>query len=527
MAGLGWLVVQQVRARVNRGLEAASLALVLGTGFGICLGTVSVYAVATGPIAIGSTEMSGAFGAALASSVVWAWFSGAARPSPAFSKSDIQWLMTAPLRRRDLVAYRLGVSQPSVLGLGAVTMLACLSLGVPQAVWSGIGLTVLLELMLLNQLFAACTHARLAALGIGLVGRVAVAMLLAYLGIRTFFRHAGGAPPMSTSDPAHALRWLAEQVAAVPLLNDIALLPASTGHIHGLFSASAVAAAMWIGIVLLDGPFEEHALQASRPAESARQIIPLRARGPIWEAFVWVGLVSTLRIAMRSAPILVLGAVGAASLVQAQADSSHRDLQVFLTYSVGLITLAPTFIQSDLHDTLRRATWLFVLPVRTRDLVRGSVLSGVVATMPVQVAFILSAVLYVPTMTVGQPLTRPVVAVTSLLAVGATTYLAFAISNAMVAAWPHWLRHSGEEASGLENVGRLVSATTVRNCFMWAALLPVLTVAAGVAVVCRSVDPRLAIAAWGLVFGAGTVVLAEWVVIRTATRLETRASELL
>ena len=35
-----------------------------------------------------------------------------------------------------------------------------------------------------------------------------------------------------------------------------------------------------------------------------------------------------------------------------------------------------------------------------------------------------------------------------------------------------WLAHTGEESAGLENVGRLVGATAVRNTLLWVALMP-------------------------------------------------------
>ncbi|TNE91642.1 MAG: hypothetical protein EP330_04715 [Deltaproteobacteria bacterium] len=520
MAGLGWLAAQQVRARVQRGLSTASPALLAGAGFATLIGMAAVSAVARSPLGFEARHATGVAGLSLVSAIGWAWITAAGRPAPAFSRSEIQWLITAPLRRRDLVAYRFAVTQPALVALAAVAGVASLPFGPLQALRVAIGTLLLLELALIGQLFAASAQARLASWGLGVLPRTLVAVCIV-LGLWAAVFWGAPVPPDASEDPMLALDWLADAIVARPLLVAIAGLPIAGPMLPGLGLLLLAAAGMAVAGMVFDGPFEEHALLASRPADRGRALYPLAGHGPAWRAIAWRGATAVTRQAVRAAPAIAVMCVSVVFLVQARANSPRdREIQVFGAFILGLFALAPTFVQQDLHDDLRRGTWLRALPIRSLDLVRGAVVGGTLTMWPAHAAITVTAAFFVPSMPAAPDYSRPVVVLSLIAIEGACTYASFAMSNAMVVAWPRWLQHTGEEAAGLENVGRLVGATALRNSLLLPVMMPS-AVAGGIAfALLFRVDPRLAAVAWAAVSTSLVLLFGEWVVRRTARRLD-------
>ena len=114
----------------------------------------------------------------------------------------------------------------------------------------------------------------------------------------------------------------------------------------GLGALCGAAVVLWLGILVVDGPFEEHALLASRPADRGRALFPLARRGPLWRAIAWRGVSAVARQAARAAPAIAIMVVSVVVLVNLRADTpKYRELQIFAAFVFGLFALAPTFVQ--------------------------------------------------------------------------------------------------------------------------------------------------------------------------------------
>lgn len=565
-SALGFVVVCTLRNRVARQLARLrqpryAVAMLVGVAFfWMIYFQPSDRRGASAASPTMSASMLTLFAAGLGATVLFWWLRGGVASALAFQPAEVQFLFTAPLGRRALIAYRIARSQLLILFNALIWMVLLrqwgVSLSAPLrffAVWA------LLTTLSLHRLGTALVQvepltpwrrtARLVARGVAIVIAVTfVAGLVPVLraiptmesGAARTLMDAVSVPPsswalapfallMAPMSASGAMEW---GVAFAPVLALIAVHLAWVLSMNVRFEEAAATASTELAqrIAAIRGRRGlSGAAAPTATAKSARRRIPLRPTGNPMFALVWKNTMALIR-GGGGATILRLAAFAVAALfvvpaimqgtsgVDTEASTVIGWMPMIMMIAVSFF-VGPRMLRNDLRHDLPSLSLLKTYPLSGSQVVLAELLSPTIALTAFQLVLIVAASVALPaearetlsgTMLVAALLVTPIV----LVAVNATNLV---IQNGVTLAFPGWVR-LGMDTGGLEAMGQnLLVMIATMVALMVALIVPV--IAGGVVFVSMqstygSLTVVVAILAgavtmlvqvWGLLIGLGRV----------------------
>jgi ABC-2 type transport system permease protein len=456
----------------------------------------------------------------LASTVILAliaakwWLFGSPSGSLAFSPAEVQFLFPAPIRRRDLVLYRVLSTQfallLSALFVGLVVRRSAAGLPAPLRV---IGLWVLFSTLFLHQMAVTLVRTGAAERGRGLwrnapaliIVGTALTVLLVSIGRAVPPIHSFAEIPAALTAVAIALRGPVPRVVLAPFrwLLAPAYAPSPALWLRAIGPAFALLVLHYLWVLRADATFETAAVEASArraarlaarasnaartaPRTASRPWFRLGATGPAWMAIVWKntlnltrGLALSIIVRVGLAIAVLVISFRAAGLFGSLAPHSVTT-PATITAAIALIGagylafLGPLAIRNDFRQDLPYLGVLRTFPLRGRAIVLAEVMAPTLALTVVQLALlVLAYVLTIDTVAVDIPLsTRTLALAGAAIAVPLLNAVSFTIQNALSLLFPAWSRLGTTTPTGFEMMGQRLLAALAAMVALLVALVP-------------------------------------------------------
>jgi ABC-2 type transport system permease protein len=434
--------------------------------------------------------------------MILAWALPADSGGLEFTETEIAFLFPAPLRRRDILLYKLVRAQPQAMFSALVmTVLGWWRNGLFVGVWAAISvLSVYFTMVSLGR-------ARLRLMHIGFLARLAgVATILGglYWLARSQFRAVNVGPLKTGQDVIKALALAApfhnpavRAILFIPRLIASAAIPASIGML-----AMSVPAVLALGVVFfyiaagLNISFEEASiatsskkaarLQQKRGQRAGASVMfrrapppfKLRETGPVEVAIIWKNMIALVRNSI--AWVAVFAAIMA--LMLGLALWSHQ-APAYSGFGVAMLCMAaifpilsPTLFANDLRLDMPRLEVLKSYPISGERLIASEIAAPLLVISILEMLFATIASVLIgmggETTMIVRFVATPQFIVGVLLLTLPVCAVQLVIRNAVPVLFPAWAMRSKDEPRGFVMTGqRLV--TMAGNIFVLAvALVP-------------------------------------------------------
>ena len=397
-----------------------------------------------------------------------------------FSEAEVQFLLTAPVPRRQLLVHRMLRSQLGLLFTSIVAGLVTPSAAGATRVRVSIGMWVLLVTGKLYFAGVSLARARLAS-SVSRARRVAwapIAILGAGLAVAAaaIVRAAVAHRPTGVFDTLIVVGDAASAGAArIVLWPFVAVVrPLFSGwpepYLAALAASLAVLAVTTLWVLESDGAFQDAAFDVAerRATEPPAEKVPYRVGATAWTlkttgraetAFAWKAAMQTLRVIDRrtvgrmAASLLM---ITIAAMAMGRANGFAATLGMFATVgSAFVVLMAPQIVRVDLRQDLRHLEVLKTWPVPPPAVVRGEMLwpgglLTVVAWTFMAMALALSATIF-SSVAVS---TRVFGAAAGAVLAPALIFGQLTIHNAVALLLPAWVPQGGQRPRGLDAMGQ-------------------------------------------------------------------------
>ena len=550
----GYLVVRSARNRLGRQLARLRNPRYL---VAVLLGLAYLYLVVIhqrphpGPPSGASrrwVELLLAAGVALA--IAWAWVIGSERKALAFSPAEVTFLFAGPVTRRQLIQFKLLVSQTVVLFNVALwtVVLARERFGV-SAWLRAASLWILLTTLSFHRLGASFVRTSLLEHGRHGARRRLVSLALAGTLLLTVVWTVAGALPalrgawrFGLGAFLAALGGAAENPVASVVLAPFRLMvrpllaPTAAEWVRAVGPAVAILAAHFVWVVRSDAAFEEAAADASlararragrggtragaEPVVRSRvPLPPLAATGWPAAALAWKTTVGAVRSRRARTVVLAFsaGAVLALWLATLADPAPAEALGWMAAMWAGFLLLAgPQWVRNDLRGDLLKLDLLRSYPLRGSAVVAAETASSALVLTALQLGLL--GIAYVAFL--GDPAAVPALPVRSgllaaaLLALPPVNFLGMLIHNGAALLFPTWAHLGSGRPSGVEALGQNMLVLTGFVLLLGVALLPPAALGAGLGLVLEpSLGDWAALPAGAAVLaatGGEAVMLVRW-----------------
>ena len=349
-----------------------------------------------------------------------AWIVPASRAALAFTEAEAAWLFSAPLRRQQLVRYKLlSLQLPLLFTSLFVAVLTGRTAGVGGTGWArAVGVWLVLSLFQLHRVGASFALSRLYAAGLTDRRRRLLFVVPLALAAGVFAWRQGwlpalpafGAPPTAASFPTAVTDWLHQLrgwAAAPPMgwiLWPLRVVVApwfardAASFFLALGPALAVLALHYVWVTRSDVAFEEASAElAGRDAERIRRaqesgetrprwvrgaarpaqaLWALRPKGGVAAAFAWRAALEAG--GRRRLGLFVIGGVALLVVGWFVRPATYGNMPRYLLTILGvqgviitMLFLAPFATARKLGGELRHAAALKSAPITGRDVMRG------------------------------------------------------------------------------------------------------------------------------------------------------------
>jgi hypothetical protein len=545
---LGWCSARNRLARQVRQLRNPryALALVLGGGYLAWVLLGQRRDAAPLPIAPDRLELAGAL--LVLGAVLWSWVFGLERRVLAFSPAEVTFLFPAPIRRRDLIQFKLLRSQLLVL-FNSVLWTILLTTGHGASPWRRMfAIWVLLSTLTLHRLGASFVRTTLAEHGVsGARHRILSLALLGVVAIGLTWSAADALPDVAVAardglgDGIGALADASRRPLAAAILLPFRMLVrplvASTASawLAAIGPALGLLVLHYVWVIRSDAAFEEAAVEASLRRAAAlaggsgttparRQhtrvpspVFPLRRLGRPATAITWKNTVALLRTRRASTTVVALAvfAVGVAVTSAYVATGLDEVVGVLAgMWAALLVVIGPQWVRNDLRNDLRKLELLRTYPVPGRAIVAAEVAASTFALTVLQLALLLvSWVAFLgpagrDLVLFGAPVdleARTAILATAVLALPGVNFVGLLIHNGAALLFPAWVHLGTGRPGGVEALGQNLLTVIAFVILLAAALLVPAALAAAVLVACRGLGIWAAVpAAAVLTLGAAT-----------------------
>lgn len=402
-----------------------------------------------------------------------AWIMPSSRPALAFTRSDVQYLFTAPISRRRLIRYRLLRSQLGGL-LGSLIITLVFRPGSVAGgftVFAGISIIMAaLNLYSTGVSLSRASHGMRAWLPRALAGGALVIVVATVAGhwndLVTAFMNGTVADieRLSTSGAAGIVLWPFRAFARLPL----AATPGA--FLAALPVALVLLALNYVWVLNTDVPFEEASAELSekiekirsqglralgKPRGSATTPFALPSMGRPEIAIVWKNLISMGRVLSWTVLIRFVPMVLAFAALSSRGRRNTTGLLTFVSLAVaGLsVILGPQITRRDLRQDLNALAILKTWPIRGAALVRGEILApAIVLTVIASIALVVAAVMSVNAPYAAELPNRWSLLVAALCVAPGLVLAQLVAHNGLAVTFPSWVsldaRRGGVDATG-------------------------------------------------------------------------------
>jgi hypothetical protein len=436
--------------------------------------------------------------------MILAWALPADSGGLEFSETEIAFLFPAPLRRRDILLYKILRGQPQALFSALVmTVLGWWRNGLFVGIWSVISvLSVYFTLVSLGRARLRLAHVGFLARLAGVAAILAGLYWLALSELRTVhlagLKDARGVFKTLNGPFQHWFqRPLIRTILFVPRLFASAALPASLTTL-----ALSVAAVLALGVVFffiaaaLNVSFEEASIGASqkRARRQARQRgqrfgsavmfrrapppFRLRETGPVEVAIIWKNLIALMRNSI--AWVVVFAAILAFMLgvaLWSHHETGYMAIGItLLCMSAFFPLVAPNVFTNDLRLDMTRLEVLKSYPIAGERLIAAEIAAPLLVIAVLEMLFAASASVMVgmagaTTKYLGYIATPQFIVVVLLLTLPVCA-VQLLIRNAIPVLFPAWAMRSKDEPRGFVMMGQRLVTMAGNILVLAVALVP-------------------------------------------------------
>lgn len=478
------------------------------------------------------------------------WIFGASTAPLAFTPAEIQLLFPAPLRRRDLILYRLIRVQFSMLISAAFVSLllwrggSARPLALPLRM---IGLWVLFATSFMHQIGVTLTRTAAAQRGRGLARNVpAIVIVTVAIGLLIYSLAPAVLSIHSMGDLAAGLSRIGDAMAK-PIPNAILapfrwiIAPAYAESTHAWVLAIGPAVLLlvfhYIWVLRADAVFEDAAVDASarraarlaaraartsftpRTLGNTRSLVRLSPHGPAWAAIVWKNVTAAVRglkltATLRFTVVLVATFSVASALGYHIGNTGSTPALLGLASAfavVYLILAGPLTIRNDLRADLAHLSTLRTYPLDGRMIVFAEVLASTLTLTALQVGLLAIAFGLINQIGLRE---RVGILLAALVILPVVNLMSLTIQNAIALLVPGWVRIASPTDSGqiaFEALGQRALSAIASMLALTIALSP----AGGAAVVVAMGAGGTPLAVTlGVVVGLSLSALELWLAMR-------------
>ncbi|MEO7133785.1 MAG: putative ABC exporter domain-containing protein [Vicinamibacterales bacterium] len=440
------------------------------------------------------------------------WLLPAAGSAVRFSPSEIQFLLPAPITRRQLLQYHLLRAQ---LGLLFGSVMATIFMRPTSFVNSWKFVTGLwLILMTCRVYFTGVSLYRqgLRQRGVGGIWKWAPAAIACAAAAFVAATIYGNWSELTTSDgPQSFFAGLDRIVSSGPVtwilvpfrsLTRLPLAVTTAAYLAALPGALMVLGINYLWVLRADTAFEESAaLIAEKQSHGTPTRTRPRVRGTaatpftlaptgrletaiVWKNLIMVGRYASLRTLLRLAPLVV--AVGLIfSFAGGRREMAGFAAMLCLVMAANTVLAGPLMARNDLRRDLGNLAMLKGWPVSGATLLRGEILAPAVLLTAISGLFILGAGSLAGNLTVGalQPLVndRLSYVTAALLLAPGLILVELTMLNGLAVLFPGWISTGATRSRGVDAIGQRLFTTAGVVLTLVIALLPALLVAGVVA----------------------------------------------
>jgi hypothetical protein len=447
--------------------------------------------------------------------VVWAWVIGSERRALAFSPAEVTFLFAGPVTRRELVRFKLLVSQTVVLFNVALWtfLLSRERLGV--SVWlRALSLWVLLTTLSLHRLGASFVRTSLLEHGrFGLRRRALSLTIVLALILTLVWAVADALPALRTGWDLGIRAWLAALAAmAERPIAGVALAPfrlvvrplvtrSPDAWLRAILPALLILGGHFLWVLRADAAFEESAAEAAfararvregrrgEPApSSARTWIPLPRLAPTGSpaiALAWKNTIAALR-SPRTTVIVTIYAGGAvlAAWLATLGDAGPAEAVGWLTtmWSGFLLIAGPQWVRNDLRGDLLKLDLLRSYPLHGSAVVAAETASSALVLTGLQLGLLLIGWLAFLSDPVDVPGLggRTALLGLAVMLLPVINGLGMLIHNGAAILLPGWTHLGSGRPSGVEALGQNMLVLIGFAALLAVVLVPPAAVGAGV-----------------------------------------------
>ena len=479
------------------------------------------------------------------------WVFGASTGPLAFTPAEIQFLFPAPLRRRDLILYRLIRVQFSMLISAAfISVLLWRSGGATHPLAFPlrlIGLWVLFATSFMHQMGVTLVRTAAAQRGRGLARNLpAIVIVTVAVGLFVYSMAPAVLSIRSLGDLATGLSRIGD-ASTKPIPNAIlapfrwVIAPAYAESTHAWVVAIGPALLLlafhYIWVLRADAVFEDAAVDASarraarlaaraartgltpRTPGSTRSFVRLSPHGPAWSAIVWKNVTAAMRGLKLTSTLrftIVLVATFSIASAVGYRISNNGSTPVAAGYAsliavLYLVLAGPLTIRNDLRADLAHVSTFRTYPLDGRTIVFAEILSSTLTLTAMQVGLLAIAFGLITDVALRE---RFGILLAALVILPVVNLMSLTIQNAIVLIVPGWVRIGGVTDSGqvaFEALGQRALSAIASMLLLTIALAP--AAAAGVVVAIGAGGTPFAVT-MGVVVGLGASALELWLAMR-------------
>ena len=419
-----------------------------------------------------------------------------------FSETEIAFLFPAPLRRRDIILYKILRAQPQAMFSALImTVLGWWRNGLFVGMWA------VISVLSIYFMLVSLGRARLRLLHVGFVARLfgvaAIVAGLFWLGVSELrkIHFAGLKDASSVFKAIHAAapfqKPLIRAILFIPRLFASAALPASlSGLAVSVLAVVALGIAFFYIAAALNVSFEEASVAASQKRAARKDRVrgqragtlvmfrhapaPFRLQetGPVEVAIVWKNLIALVRNSIAWVAIFALILV----FLLGVALWSHHSAG-YLSVGTGLLILAgmfpllaPNVFANDLRLDMPRLEVLKSYPIAGDRLIAAEIAAPLAVISILEMLFATSAAVMIgmsnTTKTFFLFVATPQFIVTVLLLTLPVCAVQLLIRNAVPVLFPAWAGRGKDEPRGFVMTGQRLVVLAGNLLVLAVALIP-------------------------------------------------------
>lgn len=421
----------------------------------------------------------------------WWWLWGGHRHGLALTPAETHLLLTAPLKRAQLIRFKIMQAQPAILFSAMIATLVVRGTGLPW-ILRLLSVGVLLATLHLHQVAASLVHAAADEHGRQGLRRNIVPLTLFGIALLTLIGSLLSAVPdiRASGSLIEAFGRLAAMLeepgprivlAPFRLLLAPALAPSASAWLTPFAGACALLLAHYWWVVRTDAAFEEAAAEEGQRRETMRTAVraggfsrlkfaqrdrskkiaspwlPLSYGGRNAYAIFWKNILYTQRSA-RPTRLVVMAVsivfILAVSTGDVAVDGMRFVAFVLLALAAALSAFGPFAVRNDLRMDLKHIEQLRTYPVRSRDLVAAEIAAATVSLTAPQLLLLIAGVGMLAAGGAPGPVTAVLLVLAALVVLPVINALALLIQNALALLYPSWIRIGEQDAAGMEVVGQ-------------------------------------------------------------------------